>query len=123
MRNLPIQVSEDDIEEMFTAVDKNKDAKISYREFQKMINPPDIPQPARPHVSHIGLKSQVFFPPSGKAFFLASTRESVSSYLVSFKLPLCPGPCSSSEVAGPSLSTPGSVQSSFIETLTNMSKD
>ena len=77
MRNLPIQVSEDDIEEMFTAVDKNKDAKISYREFQKMITPPDTPQPARPRVSRIGLKSQVFFPPSGKALFRASIPESL----------------------------------------------
>ena len=67
MKNLPIEVSEDDIEDMFAAVDKNKDDKISYREFQKMINPPDIPQAAKPYVSQIGLKPQLFSPPSGKA--------------------------------------------------------
>ena len=33
MKNLPIEVSEDEIEDMFAAVDKNKDDKISYREF------------------------------------------------------------------------------------------
>ena len=67
MKNLPIEVSEDEIEDMFAAVDKNKDDKISYREFQKMINPPDIPQAAKPYVSQIGLKPQLFSPPSGKA--------------------------------------------------------
>ena len=66
MKNLPIEVSEDDIEDMFAAVDKNKDDKISYREFQKMINPPDIPQAAKPYVSQLGLKPQLFSPPSGK---------------------------------------------------------
>ena len=67
MKNLPIEVSEDDIEDMFAAVDKNKDDKISYREFQKMINPPDIPQAAKPYISQIGLKPQLFSPPTGKA--------------------------------------------------------
>ena len=66
MKNLPIEVSEEDIEDMFAAVDKNKDDKISYREFQKMINPPDIPQAAKPFVSQLGLKPQLFSPPSGK---------------------------------------------------------
>lgn len=65
MKNLPIEVSEDDIEDMFAAVDKNKDDRISYREFQKMINPPDIPQAAKPYVSQLGLKPQLFSPPSG----------------------------------------------------------
>ena len=36
------QVSEDDIEEMFTFADKDKDGKISFMEFQMMINPPKL---------------------------------------------------------------------------------
>ena len=36
------KVSEDDIEEMFSFADKDKDGKISFMEFQLMINPPKI---------------------------------------------------------------------------------
>lgn len=42
MTNLPEKVSEDDIEEMFSFADKDKDGKISFNEFQLMINPPKI---------------------------------------------------------------------------------
>ena len=34
MRSLPVPVSELDIEEMFTFADKNKDGKLSYKEFE-----------------------------------------------------------------------------------------
>ena len=34
------QVSEEDMEEMFTCADKDSDGKISHPEFQAMINPP-----------------------------------------------------------------------------------
>ena len=34
MRNLPVPVSEEDIEEMFEFADKNKDGKLSYKEFK-----------------------------------------------------------------------------------------
>ena len=37
------QVSEEDIEEMFNFADQDKDGKISYTEFQTMINPPEPP--------------------------------------------------------------------------------
>ena len=37
------QVSEDDIEEMFEFADKDGDGKISFLEFQLMINPPQPP--------------------------------------------------------------------------------
>ena len=37
------QVDEEDIEEMFSYADKDKDGKISYLEFQAMINPPKPP--------------------------------------------------------------------------------
>lgn len=65
MKNLPIPVSDDEIEEMFAVVDKNGDEKISYREFQKMINPPDLPLLTKPHITQIGLIPQTFSPPSG----------------------------------------------------------
>ena len=38
-----MQVSEEDIEEMFAYADKDSDGKISYTEFQTMINPPKPP--------------------------------------------------------------------------------
>jgi Ca2+-binding EF-hand superfamily protein len=41
-------VSEEDIEEMFTFADKDGDGKISYTEFQIMINPPKPPEQPRP---------------------------------------------------------------------------
>ena len=34
MENLPVNVEEKDIEEMFDYVDEDKDGKISYKEFQ-----------------------------------------------------------------------------------------
>ena len=39
MRNLPEKVSEEDIEEMFSYADQDRDGKLSYSEFQVMINP------------------------------------------------------------------------------------
>ena len=34
MKNLPVEVSEEDIEEMFEYADKNKDGRLSYKEFK-----------------------------------------------------------------------------------------
>ena len=34
MRNLPVPVDEEDIEDMFIFADKDKDGKLSYKEFQ-----------------------------------------------------------------------------------------
>jgi len=39
MRNLPVPVSEEDIDAMFDFADKDKDGKINYSEFGTMINP------------------------------------------------------------------------------------
>jgi hypothetical protein len=44
------QVSDEDIEEMFTYADKDSDGKISYKEFQAMINPPKPPLDPQPHL-------------------------------------------------------------------------
>ena len=43
-----IQVSEEEIEEMFCYADKDCDGKISYQEFQVMINPPKRPTEMQP---------------------------------------------------------------------------
>ena len=34
MRNLPVPVDEEDIEDMFIFADKDKDGKLSYKEFK-----------------------------------------------------------------------------------------
>ena len=34
MKNLPVPVEDEDIEEMFAFADKNKDGKLSYKEFK-----------------------------------------------------------------------------------------
>ena len=38
MKNLPVPVDDEDIEEMFTYADKNKDGKLSYKEFKATIS-------------------------------------------------------------------------------------
>merc|ERR1712117_967130 len=48
MRNLPVAVTEDDIEDMFKTADTDGDGKIGYKEFQQMINPPKPPEGPRP---------------------------------------------------------------------------
>jgi len=39
MRNLPVPVLEEDIDEMFNFADQDQDGKISWSEFQTMVNP------------------------------------------------------------------------------------
>ena len=48
MKNLPVPVSDRDIEEMFSVADSNKDGKIGFDEFQNMINPPRPPERPKP---------------------------------------------------------------------------
>ncbi|XP_023347863.1 calmodulin isoform X2 [Eurytemora carolleeae] len=50
MRNLPVPVEEEDIEEMFTYADRDNDGKLSYKEFQVMVNPPAPPEIPRPTI-------------------------------------------------------------------------
>ena len=57
MRNLPEKVSEEDIEEMFSYADKDQDGKISYSEFQVMINPPQPQPPPRPDLKDLESKA------------------------------------------------------------------
>merc|ERR1712192_269983 len=52
-------VSEVDIEEMFTYADQDRDGRISYDEFQTMINPPKPPEPPKPTMADLtGLRQQ-----------------------------------------------------------------
>ena len=50
------QVDEEDIEEMFSYADKDKDGKISYLEFQAMINPPKPPTEPAPSLTPTPVK-------------------------------------------------------------------
>ena len=43
----------EDIETMFDFADKDKDGKISWREFQIMINPPKPPEPPKPSLEDL----------------------------------------------------------------------
>ena len=78
MKNLPVPVSDEDIDEMFEFADKNKDGKLSYQEFavsntthnivteqyQVMVKPQTPPEVTKPHITDIGMKPQVFSPPT-----------------------------------------------------------
>ena len=52
-------MSEEDIEEMFTYADNDGDGKISYTEFQIMINPPKHPEPPRPTLADLAKKTKM----------------------------------------------------------------
>ena len=63
MKSLPVPVTDKEIEEMFAAIDKNEDDKLSYKEFKKMVNPHDVPYVPHPHISQLGMKPQTFSTP------------------------------------------------------------
>jgi hypothetical protein len=48
MHNLPVAVAEEDIADMFSVADSDRDGRISFREFQKMVNPPKPPEGPKP---------------------------------------------------------------------------
>ena len=48
MKNLPVPVSDRDIEEMFLVADTNNDGKIQFSEFKAMVNPPKPPELPKP---------------------------------------------------------------------------
>ena len=107
MKNLPVEVSDHDIDEMFAFADKNKDGKLSYKEFRLMIDPPMPPSTPKPHITDIGMNPQVFSPevtkdaPSNFASPLLPSRVREISYFLRFKNiffrvlfihPWCPSP-------------------------------
>merc|ERR1711915_899184 len=64
MKNLPVAVPDEDIEEMFDYADKDKNGKLSYKEFEVMIRPRAPPARPKPHITDIGMKPQTFSPPT-----------------------------------------------------------
>ena len=50
MSGLPVPVSEEDIEEMFSSADKDGDGELSYEEFLTMIKPQQPPPRIRPTI-------------------------------------------------------------------------
>ena len=48
MKNLPVPVSDRDIEEMFSVADTNNDGQICFSEFKAMVNPPKPPEVRKP---------------------------------------------------------------------------
>ena len=48
----------EDIEEMFSYADQDQDGRISWAEFQTMINPPKPPEPPKPTLADLAVKIQ-----------------------------------------------------------------
>ena len=71
MKNLPVEVSDDDVEEMFQFADKDSDGALTYEEFQVddvttcfslviifskvMVKPQQPPKLTKPHISDFHL--------------------------------------------------------------------
>ena len=53
LQQLPLQVPDKDIEEMFSYADKDGDGKINWSEFQVMINPPKPKEPEKPTLADL----------------------------------------------------------------------
>ena len=124
MKNLPVPVADEDIEEMFEFADKDKNGKLSYKEFevyynlpsflkrssywnfQIMVKPQCPPEMPKPHISDLGMEPQMFSPPtpqeapSNFASPLLPDRSSRSSF------------CSSTTTSRKRLSKTGSSKSS-----------
>ena len=49
-------MSDEDIEEMFAYADKDADGRITWTEFQVMINPPKPPEPVKPTLEDLAEK-------------------------------------------------------------------
>ena len=76
MKNLPVEVSDDDVEEMFQFADKDSDGALTYEEFQVddvttwlsldiilnnvqvMVKPQKPPKLTKPHINDFHLSKQ-----------------------------------------------------------------
>ena len=65
MKNLPVPVSDRDIEEMFLVADTNNDGKISFSEFKAMVNPPKPPEMPKPTKAEL---QSLFYTPSSSSY-------------------------------------------------------
>ena len=66
---------------MFAFADKNKSGRLSYREFQLMVNPPDLPKRARPHLKDLTSRPQVIISPNSLPSLSSSSSNSEESFL------------------------------------------
>ena len=53
MSSLPVPVSEEDIQEMFSFADKDGDGELSYEDFSTMIKPQQPPPQIRPSIKDL----------------------------------------------------------------------
>ena len=63
MKSLPVPVSDDDIEEMFNFADKNKDDKLSYKEFEVCIKVQSFESQESHQLCLLSLKAELFYYP------------------------------------------------------------
>ena len=61
-----------EILEMFNYADKNKDGKLSYKEFEVMVKPQAPPEVSKPHITDIGLRNQNKTSDIAQVYFLNS---------------------------------------------------
>jgi Ca2+-binding EF-hand superfamily protein len=69
----------EDIEEMFTYADQDCDGKISWSEFQTMINPPKPPEPPKPTLADFAVKVKMEKPQTLSVSKMMSESISISS--------------------------------------------
>ena len=69
MKNLPVPVSDRDINEMFKVADINNDGKIDFSEFKAMVNPPkppEAPKPTKAELQSLFYTTEVRAPPPAR---------------------------------------------------------
>ena len=110
MKSLPVCVEDADIEEMFQFADQDGDGKLSYQEFQVMINPPAPPEQPKPHISDLGMPEQVSLTESQDKGVINIINMSISLITVAAQV-FSPDAQDESNFASPLLSRPGSLYS------------
>ena len=73
------QVSADEVEEMFMYADQDCDGRISWKEFQTMINPPKPPEPPKPTLADLAVKINTEKPQTLSVSKIMSETISISS--------------------------------------------
>ena len=68
-----------DIDSMFSYADKDCDGKISWQEFQTMINPPKPPEPPKPTLADLAAKVSTEKPQTLSVTKMMSESISISS--------------------------------------------
>ena len=73
------QVSAEEVEEMFLYADHDNDGRISWQEFQTMINPPKPPEPPKPTLADLAVKINTEKPQTLSVSKMMSETISISS--------------------------------------------